>query len=125
MKFGWLILALVVLTAFLAPQAWSEEGIMRIKTKGVAHERPAVAFTHTQHEALVDCKLCHHDFYKFSVYSHSEGSKCSSCHRPTPTQGNPLALNKAMHQRCQGCHQSLAKQSKSTGPVMCGECHRK
>jgi len=125
MKVFRLILALVLVVAFMAPLAWSEEGIMRIKTKGVAHERPIVGFTHTHHEALVDCKVCHHDFYKNSVYGHSEGSKCVSCHKDLPTLDNPLPLKQAMHQRCKGCHQSLMKQQKPTGPLMCGQCHQK
>lgn len=119
-----MLAVLLTLLAFLAPWAWSQDAFMVIKSKELTHKRTLVTLTHSHHEELVDCKVCHHDFFQFSKKDNSEGTACAECHKAKPgPKDNPVSLQKAYHQRCQGCHESLLKQAKATGPVMCRECH--
>lgn len=119
-----LLALLLTMLALCASLAWSQDAFMVIKSKELTHKRTLVTLTHAQHEAVVDCKVCHHDFFQFNKKDNSEGTPCGECHKANPgAKDNPVSLQKAYHQRCQSCHVSLLKQAKATGPIMCRDCH--
>jgi len=66
-----------------------------------------VTFPHEAHQALTDCKTCHHT---------GEYAACTSCHDGTKA---PKAKD-AFHKRCIDCHKEQKK-----GPAKCKECHVK
>ena len=86
-------------------------------------QRPPVIFRHDEHNEaaeIEECNECHHvydDDGKLVEDESSEDQRCSDCHE-VKASGRRLALMKAFHTNCKGCHQE-----KKNGPVMCGQCH--
>lgn len=90
-------------------------------------QRPPVTFPHEVHMDTLECGNCHHE------YDQEEGKLvpvddpdkvCSDCHG-AKKEGNQPALREAYHLQCIGCHRAMDKKDEATGPVTCGECHKK
>ncbi len=72
---------------------------------------------HELHNAELNqrCDVCHH------LDARAPARKCSSCHAQPQTG---LATTAALHRRCQGCHQELARDSgMASMPLLCLDCH--
>jgi hypothetical protein len=86
-------------------------------------QRPPTVFNHEEHNEraeIEECNECHHvydDEGKLVEDESSEDQFCSDCHE-LEASGKKLALMKAFHTNCKGCHKE-----KGNGPVMCGQCH--
>jgi len=105
--------------------AFSQENIKTVNDSAFKKRtRPQVAFSHDAHneKALIDeCNVCHHMFENGKPLDDDDsiGMECSECHY-SKTQDAVADLIRVYHLQCSGCH----LQQKS-GPVVCGECHRK
>jgi hypothetical protein len=106
------------------------------------HKKGLVAFTHKKHNADygIPCRDCHH-VYKNGKNVWQEGDevqKCSACHSeakaPRAKPGEPTLSKEekiekyyysAIHENCMGCHKTLKKEGKPTGPAACSGCHPK
>jgi len=120
-----ILLGALLLTAVLLVAAYSQDDMTAVdNTIFPQQERPPAVFEHDDHNdaAGIDaCQECHH-LYEDGVLLEDESSEdqmCSECHELKPA-GQMPGLMKAFHLNCKGCH--LERKS---GPVMCGECHRK
>ena len=87
--------------------------------------RPPSVFNHDFHMEEIEieeCSECHHLYEEGELVKDegSEGQSCSECHPLKPSEDQKVTLRKAYHLNCKGCHKE-----KSSGPVMCGECHLK
>jgi hypothetical protein len=90
--------------------------------------RPIIEFSeirydyslHYQHVKAMNnkCDACHHADMENSK------SACRACHGAVD-QDKKLALKKASHQSCVGCHYKRLEQKQSTGPITCLGCHSK
>lgn len=82
-----------------------------------ADKYQGVQFNHKKHaEAVKDCKQCHHTW--------KEGEKvkkCTECH----TKDSKVTAYSAFHDSCKGCHSTMKKEGKATGPTLCTKCHPK
>lgn len=87
-------------------------------------QRTGVEFNHLLHYELYECTDCHHYYENGeNVWDMFLGKNyCSDCHT---VQGddNLLDLMRAFHESCVGCHRETLGLGKTTGPIMCGECH--
>jgi len=116
-------LPVVLLLAFVAPLAFSQESVMILNHKELGkHERPAVTFNHENHAGKIDCLQCHHDFDAYLNNRGGEGQPCSTCHGPKTTE-ETISLENAFHLQCKGCHESMRNLGKPAGPVICSQCH--
>jgi len=113
---------MVTLVIFVS--AYSQEEMVVINSDGFKNsQRPAAVFRHDEHNEsaeIEECNECHHvydDDGKLLEDESSEDQRCSDCHE-LKASGRQLALMKAFHTNCKGCHQE-----KKNGPVMCGQCH--
>jgi len=92
--------------------------------------RAPVPFDHAAHaEALEDpgCGACHHVYDEDAgalEYVEGEETGCAECHG-AKKQGSTPSLRQAFHGNCTGCHREMSKEHRATGPVTCGECHKK
>ncbi|MDX9787404.1 MAG: cytochrome c3 family protein [Desulfobacterales bacterium] len=91
-------------------------------------QRSAVLFQHEKHMEGLECLSCHHRYEngenvldEAELEEGAENVTCVSCHNAE----SDIDLRKAFHRQCMGCHMKLRKQSHSTGPELCGECHPK
>ena len=87
--------------------------------------RPPAMFSHNAHMGKMDeaqCAICHHDELD-GDYVEYDGTTCMDCHG----ESQPMTpeLRRKFHSNCTGCHRKLLKEHKETGPVTCGECHKK
>lgn len=74
-------------------------------------------FNHKKHvDTLKDCKECHHTWEKGQTVK-----KCTDCH----TKDSKIDAKKAFHASCRGCHRTMKKAGKATGPTACTKCHPK
>jgi hypothetical protein len=107
------------------------------ETYELAHEevfgelqRPLVVFPHDRHmDALDDqgCGACHHVFDKDEgvlVPVDDPVAGCTECHGANKEGGRP-SLRQAFHGSCTVCHRGMKKGGASSGPITCGECHKK
>jgi hypothetical protein len=128
----WVILSFLLSFAclFMSVQ-WigAQEDTIVIQEKEVFKklQRPTVTFSHDKHSQLYpDCIQCHHDYeYKNGKRENNwggEGKPCSECHKLEKVGKTP-GLRAAFHDNCIGCHRSMKKVGKKSGPVTCGECH--
>jgi hypothetical protein len=83
-----------------------------------------VEFDHSKHQ--YDCKKCHHKWQedKQSITLNVKPCTASGCHDLNhPEDKSKIRFyQKALHQRCRGCHRDMA--GKHTGPTKCqGGCH--
>ncbi len=105
--------------------AFSQEDIETVNDSAFENQtRPPVVFfhdTHNENAAIEECNACHHMFEdgKRLDDDDSIGMECSECHC-SKMKDSMADLIRVYHLQCGGCH---LKQK--TGPVMCGECHRK
>ena len=105
--------------------AFSQDATMPLEDPALGtHQRPLVIFPHEEHSAVIECQRCHHDFDANGNNLGGEGQACSECHAKTAT-GGLLPLKQAFHVQCIGCHSKLLAQGKKTGPITCGECHKR
>lgn len=120
------VLALAMVGVFfLVPLVSSQDSVIVMEHKEIGpHERPIVQFNHDKHTASLECIRCHHDFDQFGNNRGGEdkAQPCASCHNPS-AQPAKLPLKEAFHAQCKGCHESMWKQGRKSGPVTCGECH--
>ncbi len=91
-----------------------------IKRFGKPLERPPVVFFHDDHtDALSkrnkDCSVCHL----------KEKGRLSPAFRGAGNAVTPSLLMDLYHDNCLGCHRETAAAEERSGPVTCGECHRK
>jgi hypothetical protein len=82
-------------------------------------ERPVVTFPHDLHTAALkkqekDCSVCHL----------SDNNRMSLKFKHTKNIQKKDLMN-LFHSDCIGCHKEAAAARLKTGPVECGECHRK
>ncbi len=93
-------------------------------------QRPAVSFPHEEHMDLLEeegCGACHHEYDEEQgtlVPVEDPDTGCAECHGAKKADGVP-GLREAYHGRCTGCHRDRAKAGEKTGPITCGECHRR
>jgi hypothetical protein len=86
--------------------------------------RPISLFSHDGHmeyDSIEDCYVCHHVYEdgKLIEGESSDGTACGECHELNPS-GNPVDRLSAYHKRCKGCHEK-----QRSGPITCGECHKR
>ena len=121
------ILILILLCGLAAVPAWSQDDVLMLKSDEFGeHRRAPVPFTHDKHMEIVQCLVCHHDFRLFDrAAAAGEGTPCWECHKVKPSAVVPLGLREAYHRNCIGCHQVRLNWKQKTGPVTCGECHKR
>jgi hypothetical protein len=98
-------------------------------------KRPSPQFDHDLHEDSLGetgCAKCHHVLDEDSnklIYSDGDEAACIECHTDaSPDDTDPddtTALREASHASCTDCHRVMKSQKKVTGPITCGECHKK
>ena len=123
-KSAFFICAPLMVTLLIFGSAYSQEDMAVINPDGFEDpQRPSAVFRHDEHNEaaeIEECNECHHvydDDGKLVEDESSEDQRCSDCHE-LKASGRRLALMKAFHTNCKGCHQE-----KKNGPVMCGQCH--
>ena len=123
-KTTFFICASLMVTLAVFGSADAQEDLVTINSDGFdSPQRPAAVFRHDEHNEaaeIEECNECHHvydDAGQLVEDESSEDQRCSDCHELKAT-GRQLALMKAFHTNCKGCHQQ-----KKSGPVMCGQCH--
>ena len=123
-KSAFCISASVMISLLILVSAYSQEEMVVISADGFdSSQRPAAVFRHDEHNEaaeIEECNQCHHvydDAGQLVEDESSEDQRCSDCHE-LEAAGRQLALMKAFHTNCKGCHQQ-----KKSGPVMCGQCH--
>ncbi len=119
------ILGFVTMTLSIAGAIFSCSGYLPIKH----NERPDVLFYdnyHDMHAEELSCLDCHHQYENDeNILDEAEledgefEATCSSCHN----QKSKFGTQKAFHQQCIGCHNTLKKDKQKAGPSLCGECH--
>jgi hypothetical protein len=122
-----LMLAVVALLALWIAPAWAQDDVMFLNSKPLGpHERPLVKFTHAKHAVGIKCITCHHNYDQyFNLIDDSEGMSCHECHKVTPSAKNRVNLTMAFHKQCKACHELAIKKHKTSGPMMCGDCHER
>ncbi len=125
MKFKTIMLALAGLFFFLSfAFSQDEQLILDHKEIGV-HQRPLTHLNHEKHMEIIDCNRCHHEYDKNGNNIGEDGQSCSECHSQVESTENPVPLLKAFHILCKSCHEKRLSNGKTSGPVMCGQCHKK
>ena len=120
------LFAAVMLTGmYLVSLAFGQEEMTRVNSDAFENpSRPEALFVHDAHNekaGLGECTSCHHIFENGVLQKDdsSVGTPCSECHQPSD-RGETPSLMRAFHLRCKSCHQEL-----KSGPLMCGECHKR
>jgi hypothetical protein len=114
-----------LISVSLLTSAYSQEDMVVVDNSVFDNARRTPAlFEHDAHNekaGLDECYECHHLYEdgKLVEEESSEDQACSDCHG-IEAEGRRPGLMKAFHQNCKGCHQK-----EKSGPVMCGECHKK
>ena len=120
------LLWVILIVGMLATAGFSQEPIIELKSDPLEpHRRPAVTFSHEDHEAEIACSRCHHDYDKFGANLSEDGQPCADCHEAAATADNRVALINAFHMQCKGCHTNLNRREGTDLPVSCGQCHQK
>lgn len=117
---------LVIISVFFGVSAvFCQEEIIVINHPDLGlHQRPLVHFNHEEHEGIIECARCHHDYDEYGANQGGEdGQDCSECHGRIPL--NPVPLVRALHIQCKNCHSELIAKDQKSGPIMCGQCHVK
>lgn len=116
-------ISLISLSLFTS--AHSQEDMLAVDNGQFDNARRSpVVFMHDAHNekaGIETCHECHHVYEdgKLVADESSEDQRCSDCHGLESAGAQP-GLMKAFHLNCKGCHQK-----EKSGPVMCGECHKK
>lgn len=125
MKRARYITAVLFVLAFFSSAFCQDEVIVLVHDELGMHERPAVKFNHEKHQEVVsECTRCHHDYDNYMNNVGGEGQACSECHGKTGGD-NGVTLVNAFHLQCKTCHKALIARGRNSGPVMCGQCHRR
>ena len=118
------IISLVTVVLLFFVSAHSQEDMKFVNADAFKNpQRPPAVFSHDEHNEsaeIEECNECHHvydDSGKLVEDESSEDQRCSDCHE-LESVGRRLALMKAFHTNCKGCHKE-----KKNGPIMCGQCH--
>ena len=126
MKRAVLVTAIILGGMYLVSSAWGQEDMTHVDQSAFKDPtRPKALFSHDAHNekaGIDDCATCHH-VYEDGVLQKddsSEGIPCSDCHQPVISTGKEPTLMHAFHKRCNGCHRA-----KKSGPLMCGQCHKR
>ena len=120
-----MIACIGLLLALLLTSAYSQEDMVTVDNSAFENARrtPSVFKhdVHNQKAGIDECSQCHHVYVDGQLIEDesSEDQKCFDCHKIQP-DGRKPGLMKAFHLNCKGCHVK-----EKTGPVMCGECHKK
>lgn len=117
--------ALLVVLVFIFPAVSRDEVSVFPEDLFPDRQRPISLFSHEEHMAfdtIEDCYVCHHVYEDGQLVEgeSSDGIACGECHLIDPSPENAVGRLRAYHKRCKGCHESL-----KTGPITCGECHRR
>jgi hypothetical protein len=119
------LLVILVVSMGLMVTAYSQEDMEFVDNGAFPDpQRVPSLFNHDVHNEAAEideCNECHH-VYEDGVRledESSEGTMCSECH-DLKAAGSAPGLMKAFHLNCKGCHIQ-----RKSGPVMCGECHKK
>lgn len=114
----------LVLVVVAVSVGFSQEDTVVLNHQQIgSHQRPLVRFSHAKHLEAIDCSRCHHDYDQYGANIGGEGQACSECHGVNKV--NPVPLTRAFHLQCKSCHFDLISKRKSSGPIMCGQCHKK
>lgn len=125
MRFGKYVVFALILSFLFVTSSFSQDDIIELNSVELGtHQRPIVQFTHEQHAKVLECVRCHHDFDKYGNNLGSEGQPCSDCHAGTSSKKS-VFLQEAFHTQCKACHDQMLAKGAPSGPVMCGECHKK
>jgi len=110
-----MLMAVVMMTVFSASMIVAADAPDSITIKDVQKSKSPVVFPHKAHaEKLgIKCAECHHKD------AAGKEQSCFACHK-AEKKGDAVALKDAMHTKCKGCHQKMAK-----GPTKCDGCHKK
>ncbi len=127
MKYLSSLFALLLALALAVPAAMGQDDVMKLSSAGQGlADRPAVVFSHAQHSEIYECTACHHEYDQYLNNTGGDGGKCSQCHKASATAKNPIPLTLAFHRQCKSCHLRLMEvRAPKTGPIMCGQCHRR
>ncbi|MCB2226909.1 MAG: cytochrome c family protein [Desulfarculaceae bacterium] len=126
MKYVMLICALLLVMALAVPAVGQDDTMMLSSAEQGLTQRPAVAFSHAKHSELYECTACHHEYDEYFNNTGGDGGKCADCHQVSATAKNPTTLTQAFHQQCKRCHANLLElKAPKTGPIMCGDCHKR
>jgi hypothetical protein len=91
--------------------------LLSIANKFKEVERPPVQFFHDMHANALKqegCQACH---------STDKNGNASYTFPQSKNDKNKKTLMNSYHKACIGCHKKIAQAGKSSGPVICGECH--
>jgi len=125
MKRAFNLPGMITLFFLISAPVFSQEDRIQLESYELGeHKRTLVVFPHKNHEDLIDCRRCHHEYDDFKTNIGGEGRKCSECHS-TQNGSNQIPLMKAFHLQCKGCHKKMNPGRDLKLPVMCGQCHRK
>ena len=127
MGIGSTILVSLLFLVFFAmlTSGYSQEEMTQVENDSFENpQRPPTVFNHEAHNEtaeIEDCARCHHLYEDGELVEgeSSEDMRCAECHKEHTTTEAP-GLMQAFHQNCKGCHED-----NKSGPVMCGECHRR
>jgi hypothetical protein len=82
-----------------------------------------MSFSHSKHKEY-KCTECHHDYKKGkNVWQEGmEVALCDACH-PLDRTRDIISLEKAYHDKCEGCHKKLDREKRKNAPTACSQCH--
>jgi len=118
-------LMLLIFLGFLLCPAYAQEDITHVGDSAFENPmRPPVRFHHDAHNeraGIIECSACHHSYKDGEKQENADsiGIECSECHF-SKDRNNTIVLIRAYHGQCAGCHAE-----KKSGPIMCGDCHKK
>lgn len=125
MRYARCMLAVVLVFLWISGALSQDEVIVLTHEELGAHERPPVKFNHEKHQEVVsECTRCHHDYDEYMNNVGSEGQACSECHDKSNGKST-VSLLRAFHVQCKECHEVLLARGDKSGPIMCGQCHKK
>ena len=123
-KYSLILLLFMIVSLLYFASAHCQEDMRFINADAFENpRRPPTVFNHDEHNEMAEieeCYECHHVYDedgKLVEDESSEDQNCAECHE-LEASGRKLALMKAFHANCKGCHQDKGK-----GAVMCGQCH--
>jgi len=125
MKFKTIMLALAGLFLFLSLSFSQEEQIVLDHKEIGVHQRPLSHLSHEKHAEIIDCNRCHHEYDENGNNIGEDGQSCSECHSQVESTENPVSLLEAFHILCKSCHEKRLSNGETSGPVMCGQCHKR
>jgi hypothetical protein len=123
------LMTLTTLLFCLASISLAEPDDIFLDHQGAFHgkQRPGVHFKHALHIEGLECLDCHHRYEKGKnvldegeLEENAPNVKCISCHKDSDS----ISPKNAFHRQCMGCHMSIRKQGRHSGPELCGECHK-